>query len=97
MSGLGVDTGGIDTSITTLTTARTGIEADLAKLETTSAQLASQWSGEARLAYAAAHAAWHRHLTAMNAILAKAITALEASRDEYIATEQRVAERWSIG
>lgn len=36
-------------------------------------------------------------LTAMNAILAKAIAALEASRDQYIETEQRVAERWSIG
>jgi WXG100 family type VII secretion target len=97
MSGLGVDTGGIDASIAALGAARAGIAADLARLESTSRRLESQWSGEARFAYATAHAAWQRHLTAMNAILAKAITALETSRDDYVDTEQRVAERWSIG
>lgn len=97
MNGFGVDTGAIDASITVLSTARSGIESDLEKLAITSGHLESQWSGEARLAYSAAHTAWQRHLTAMNTILAKAIGALDASRNDYVDAEHRIAERWTIG
>lgn len=92
---ISLDPSAANESIQYLSTAITGIEDELARLDREVAALHSQWSGEAQASYERAQAQWRARLGALRAIAASLTTQAGAAVTTLNSTERAVKGLWS--
>jgi early secretory antigenic target protein ESAT-6 len=90
-TGLLVDHGALDQAHADITAAVNAIDERLHALETQLAPLRSDWSGQAREAYAVSKARWDTAMTEMKAVLAEVGVSVARSNAEYAGADQASA------
>lgn len=93
---LNVDSSALESAVAALRNAADGIASELAHLESRSHLLASSWSGDAQVAYAAAHRRWSAGIEEMRVLLDSASDSAAAASEKYNATERSISASWSL-
>lgn len=94
MSDLKVNFGGLATAAADIQAGAGQIEARLNDLDQSLQPLRASWSGEAAASYEAARATWTAAITDIKVLLADVGRAVDASAQDYQATERSNAARW---
>jgi 6 kDa early secretory antigenic target len=80
-----------------LTTAKKGIDKELADLESQVRTLRSRWNGDARTAYDEAHRRWSETMTELSAIVDASSKLVADAAQRYEEAERANVQRWTIG
>ncbi|KGM09834.1 WXG100 family type VII secretion target [Cellulomonas bogoriensis] len=94
MSNLKVNFGALQGASADITTRANQIEQTLANMDRSLQPLKANWSGEASASYETARAKWTAAVTDIKALLADVGRAVDASGQDYQATERANAARW---
>ena len=94
MSDLKVNFGGLATAAADIQAGAGQIEARLNDLDQSLQPLRANWSGEAAASYEAARAKWTAAISDIKVLLNDVGRAVDASGQDYQATERSNASRW---
>jgi WXG100 family type VII secretion target len=94
MSDLKVNFSALATASADITAGANQIESRLADMDASLQPLRANWTGEASASYEQAKATWTAAITDMKALLADIGRAVDASGQDYQATERANAARW---
>jgi WXG100 family type VII secretion target len=91
-----VDLPALGAMIDALGSVQQGIADELERLDIRVGQLEGEWSGEAREAYATAHAAWTVQLAQMNVALGRAVGAAQTAHANYAESRRQIDAHWGV-
>ncbi len=94
MSNLKVNFGALSTASADIMTGANQLEQTLANMDRSLQPLRANWTGEASTSYEAARAKWTAAINDMKLLLSDVGRAVDASGQDYQATERSNAARW---